>query len=267
MPLRGCIADQGVFRLQVQDVKLVDARRNHQEGALIHLVRQRLVFEQLEKLVFKDYGTFGGGDIFSDFKDTFIGHRHMTLLHVVQHVGHALGDALAFGVDGFFLGFCIEREKVAGCRSGHPLLDRETKAGLGLGVGFNRFSQAHQGVGVELVGRAQEFGNRVGLPGRIGKPAINRCRRCVAGLQALVPERRCTCDVALLKLHEFARLETNIGLSLIQGLEGGKVHLRKAGCRPCAQSSHDLLETGTQGFLHLLDRTGPFRFRIQGYFL
>ena len=111
----GCgIANQGIFRLQVEDVELVDARRDHQERLFIDLFGQRLVFEQLKVLVLEHHGAFGGGDVFTDLEDAFVGHRHMALLHVMKHVCQALGNALAPGFDGFFLRLGIERQKVAG---------------------------------------------------------------------------------------------------------------------------------------------------------
>ena len=114
MALLHRIADEGIFRLQVKDVELVDARRHQQEGAFIHLGREGLVFDELEQVVLKHHGAFGGGYVFAHLKHAFVRHGHMTLLHVMQQVLHAFGNAFAFGVDRFALRFGVECQEVAG---------------------------------------------------------------------------------------------------------------------------------------------------------
>ena len=157
MTLRHGIANQRIVRLQIQYVVLVDARGHKQEGPLIDLVRQRLVLQQLEKFVFKNDCAFGGGNVFAHFKDTFVGHGNMTLLHIVQHVCHAPGNAFALALDGFFLRFGVERQKIAGCRRGHPLFDSKAQTCLGFGVAFHGVGQTHQGARVEKISGAHEF--------------------------------------------------------------------------------------------------------------
>ena len=166
------IADQRVLGLQVQDVELVDAGRHQQERLLIHLGRQRLVFDQLEQLVLEHHRAFGGGHVLADLEQALVGHGHMALVQVVHQVLHALGNALALGVDGLFLGLGIEGQKVAGRGGGHPLLDRKADAAAGLGVGLDRVGQAHHGAGVEQVDRGRIRRHRVAAPGLARKALV-----------------------------------------------------------------------------------------------
>jgi hypothetical protein len=115
-------------------VELVDARRHQQKRLLVDLGGQRLVFDELEQLVLKHHGTFGGRDVFAHLKQTFVRHGHMALLQVVHQVLHALGNAFALGFNGLFLCLCIQGQEIAGRGGCHPLLDREADTAFGLFV-------------------------------------------------------------------------------------------------------------------------------------
>ena len=108
----------------------------------------------------------------------------MALLHVMQHVLQALGNALALGLNGFLLGVRIEGQKVAGCAGSHPLFHGKADTGAGFGVALYRFSHAHQGPRIEQVGRSREGGNRVGAPS-LGSKTLVFGWRCA--LQAVGP--------------------------------------------------------------------------------
>ena len=131
----------------------------------MHCSRQRLVFKQLKKFVFKHHSAFSGRHVFTDLEQRFVGHRHMALLDVVQQVFQALGNACTLGFDGFFLRFGIERQEVAGCGGGHPLLNGKAHARLGFGGAFDSLGQPHQRAGIEQVGGGRKFGHRAVVPG------------------------------------------------------------------------------------------------------
>ena len=122
------VADQRVLGLQIQNVKLVDARRNQQERLLVDLASQRFVLNQLKQLVLKNNCTFGGRHVFTDFKLALIRHRHMALAHVVHQVFEALGNALALGFNCLLLRIDVESQKITGRRGGQPLLDGKADA-------------------------------------------------------------------------------------------------------------------------------------------
>ena len=108
------IANQRVGGLKIKDVKLVDARRDQQKRTLVNLGCEGFVFQQLEQLVFKHHRTLCGGNVFTYLEQALIRHGHMALLHVVQHILHTLGNALALGVYGFLLRLGVEGQKIAG---------------------------------------------------------------------------------------------------------------------------------------------------------
>ena len=163
MALLHRVADERVLGLQIEDVELVDARRDEQEGPLMHLGRQRLVFDELEQLVLVHHRALGRGHVAAHLEQALVGHRHMALAHVVQQVGQPWA-MLSPWFRWLLLRLGIEGQVVARRHGGDPLLYRETDAGTGLGVGFHRIGQAHEGAGIEQVGRCREGGHRVAGP-------------------------------------------------------------------------------------------------------
>jgi len=216
------------------------------QGALVDLGREGFVFDQLEELVFKYNGTFGGGDIFAYLEQAFIRHRHMALLDVVHQVLDALGNALAFGFEGFFLGLGIESQKIARRCSSHPLFHRKTNPAAGFGVCIHRLGQAHEGTGIEQVGGGIERRNRVAVPGLPREATVLDLQAVV---QALVPQLRGVLEI----LH-------------LQGLElvGMKLQLRhrrqvlgKATQIDGLEMLHGLCKTLAQVLLKSFTHLGP----------
>ena len=235
MALADGVADEGVLGLQVEDVELVDARRHQQKRLFVHLVGERLVFDELEILVLEHHRAFGGGDVFADFEHALVGHRHVALLGVVQHVGQTLGQAFALRVDGFLLRLGVEGEEVAGRGGGHPLLDGEADAVLGLGVALGGLGHRHQRARVEQVHRGGKRGQWVLRPGIALEAAVLQAR---VGLQALIPQFGGIAHVVLLQFHQLLGRELDLrhvdgrhglaggvaqihGLELLKGLQPG----------------------------------------------
>jgi hypothetical protein len=92
-------AHEGVFRLQVEDVELVDAGRHDHQRARSHLVRQRRVLDQLEQLVLEDHRAFGDGDVLPDLEGVLVGDGDTAFAQVCQQIGHARAQAFALGFD------------------------------------------------------------------------------------------------------------------------------------------------------------------------
>jgi hypothetical protein len=206
------ITNQRVLGLQIEDVELVDARGHQQERLFIDLWRERLVFDQLEKLILKNHRTFGGGHVFAHFKQAFVGHRNVPLLQVMHQVLHALGDALALGVDGFLLRLGIEGQKIAGRSGSHPLLDGKPDASACFLVGFHRVGQPHQGSGIEQIRSGIEGGHGVSAPGFARKPSVFDLQTVV---QALIPHFRGVFEVLTLQGLELFRREFELRHSRI----------------------------------------------------
>lgn len=197
--------DERILGLQVEDVELVDAGRHHQQRALVHLGRERLVFDELEKRVLVHHGALGGGHVAAHLEDAFVGHGHMALPHVVQQVGDALGQALALGIDGLLLRLGVEDEEIAGCHGRHPLLHAEADARACLGIGLHRVGQSHQGARVEQVGRGGE-----GCHGALGPCGGAEAAVFHGGrLQRLAPELGRFLQVLLLQPGQLVRGEGN----------------------------------------------------------
>ena len=172
MALGHGIADQRVLGLQVQDVKLVDARRDDQERLLVNLCSQRLVFKQLEQLVLEDHRALGGRHVLAHREHGLIGHGHMALAEIVDQVLQPFGNALALGLDSQLLRFGVESQKVAGRTGRCPLLHRETQARHGLGIGTHRVDKCCQRAGLDQVRGSSVRGQGVVGPGRIGKATV-----------------------------------------------------------------------------------------------
>jgi hypothetical protein len=156
-------------------------------GPLVHLGRQRLVFDQLEKLVLEHHRAFGGGHVAPDLEGALVGLRDMALLHVLQQLLHALGDAFTLGREGLLQRLGVERQEVGGRRRVDPLLHREADARPGLLVALHRIGQLHQRAGVQQVHLGGVGRGRVLQPFLAGEAAVaDRHRLGLAiGLQPL----------------------------------------------------------------------------------
>ena len=151
MALRHHVADERVFRLQVQYIVLIDARRNQKKRLLVDFGRQGFVFDELKQVVFKHHMALGGGDILAHLEQAFVRHGNVALAQVVPQILNAFGNAFALAVNGFLLSIRIQQPRVARCTGRTPLLDGKTNALAGLVVPFQGVGQTHQGAGVEQV--------------------------------------------------------------------------------------------------------------------
>ncbi len=96
--------DPGVLGAQVDDVELVDPRRDEQQRTLDHRLGGRRVLDQLEHLVAEDHLAGRGGDVLADDELVVVGlgdaERALAALHVLQHVLQAVDQILAARFDG-----------------------------------------------------------------------------------------------------------------------------------------------------------------------
>ncbi len=92
-------AQEGILFAKVEDVVLVDPRRNHEERALPLLFRRRLVLDELHELVLEHDLAGCRRDVDAEFERLGVGHRDLELavaaLDVVQQVVQALDEVLA----------------------------------------------------------------------------------------------------------------------------------------------------------------------------
>jgi hypothetical protein len=132
----------------------------------------------------------------------------MALLHVMQQILEAFGNALALGLDGFLLRFGIQRHEVAGGRGCGDLLHGKADAGTGFVVGFDRLGQLSQRLGVQQVRSRRKSGGRVGRPGFVGKAAVGEL---MFALGAVGPEFGSVCQKLLLQLLQFCGRKFDLG--------------------------------------------------------
>ena len=158
------VADHRVLGLQVQDVVLVDARRDEQHGPLMHLGRQGLVFDQLEQFVLEHHRAFAAGHVAAHLEHALVGLGDMALAHVFHQLLHALGQTLALGLQRALQRLGVGGQVVAGAGRVHPLLHRKADARLGLGVALHALGHLHQRAGVEQVHLRHVRGGGVGGP-------------------------------------------------------------------------------------------------------
>ena len=172
MPLADGIANDGVVRLQVQNVELVDAGRHHQKRLFEYLGSQRLVFDELEQLVLENHSAFGGRHVLAHGEQAFVGHGDMTLAHVGQQIGNALSQALALGFNNLVERIGVQCQKIAGRHGCHPLLHRKTHPVACFLIALNRFGHAGQhATAQQVVGRGHRC-NGIGAPLGLGKALV-----------------------------------------------------------------------------------------------
>ena len=68
-------SDEGIGGLEVKYIELVDAGRHDQQRPRRHLLRRRIILNELKQIVFEDNGAPGCRDVFSNFECAFVGNR------------------------------------------------------------------------------------------------------------------------------------------------------------------------------------------------
>ena len=131
----------------------------------------------------------------------------MALAHIVHQILQTLGNALALGVQRFFLGFGIQSQKIARGAGRQPLLYRKAHPGAGFFIAFNGFRQAHQCLRVDHVAGSAKMRDRVAVPRLAGKAAVShRLELGCLGRDTGVPQVTGLLQVGLLDFQQFGRV-------------------------------------------------------------
>ena len=162
--------------LQIQNIKLVDARRNHEERLFVHLLGERFVLDELKKFVFKDHRALRSAHIAAHFKLALIRHRHMALANISEHVLHALRDALALRVGGFLQCFGVQRKEVRRRGRCNLLLSGKAQSGFGFFIGLHTIDHLHHRTRIQQIQCRGETGDRICAPSLAGKAAVSAHR-------------------------------------------------------------------------------------------
>ena len=125
----------------------------------------------------------------------------------MHQVLQALGNALALGVQRFFLGFGIQSQKIARGAGRQPLLYRKAHPRAGFLIAFNGFCQAHECLCIDHVAGSAKVRDRVAAPSLAGKAAVgHRLELSRLGRHAGVPQVTGLLEVGLLDFQQFGRV-------------------------------------------------------------
>ena len=166
-------ARNALFRRQVEYVKLVDLRRYHQQWALMHLLSDRLVLDQLQQIVAENHRTIGGGQAFADLEGVHVdlaGHAAV-VDHVLGQVRQAVEQALAAGFEEAFDCGRVGHAVAGGHGFGHQVDHEVATAGILFGQ-VAVLNPVMQFLAPGQVGLQVTAVQRILAPRRVGKAPI-----------------------------------------------------------------------------------------------
>ncbi len=227
------ITHQRVLRLQIKDVKLVDARRHDQQRTRVYRFGQRRVLDELKQFVFEHHRTCGRGDIPADFKSGFIGLRNPAFLQVRKQLCNSARQAFTMRVDDFLLRFGIGRQEVRRRQRIDHLLHRKTKLLLDLVRRLDRIDHGSQKACIELVGRRMKGKKRIRLPCRRRHAAVGDGGNL--GVYCGLPQARELVGVVLLQPDDVGRIKRGAKIAelLLDRLHVKLADSRRLPLRPC----------------------------------
>ena len=166
------VPDEGIFRPQVENVVLVDARRDDQQRTLEHGRRRRRVLISSISLVLKDDAARCHRQIASYLECRLVGHRDPAPLRVGDQIRCALGDRCALRRKRELQGVGIGRQKIRRCNRADVLVGDERQPFFGVRIGLRQIGQLAHVVGVEQVGILDERKVRLLAPSLCREPSI-----------------------------------------------------------------------------------------------
>jgi hypothetical protein len=176
-------------RLQVEDVVLVDERRDDQQRPCMHARLPRTVLDQLCDRILVDHRAFRDRQVAAHLEGTRLAHRQAADGEIVAQVVEARKQAAAAGFQGAPDGLGIGRGKVGRGKRYH-LTQHEAQAPCVRGRELCRVEHLAQPACVEPVGRFEQAEEGQGAPlrgfeARIFVPALGDAsrRRCVQHLR------------------------------------------------------------------------------------
>ncbi len=91
-------SDEGILLAQIEDVILVDPRRDHEKRPPERRLRAGGILNELHELVLEDHLAGGRGDIHAELECFFVRHADAAALDIGEQVVQALEQVLATGV-------------------------------------------------------------------------------------------------------------------------------------------------------------------------
>ena len=121
-------ADETVLWLQIENVELVDPRRNEQQRDRIGLLGERRVLDELDEAVSVDDLPLRDGKVLSGRERFGVGHGHPTLAQIGNKVAQAVSHAAATRLQCLAKSRRVRRQKQGRTRRVDQLLDVEHEA-------------------------------------------------------------------------------------------------------------------------------------------
>ncbi|MNZ86523.1 hypothetical protein D3C78_1053440 [compost metagenome] len=172
MALLQGMAHERAFRLQVEDVVLVDRRRHDQQRALVLGVAQRGVLDQLDQRVLVDHAAGSGGQVDPHLEGGAVAVAQFPFVQVAEQMQHAAEQTGAAALDQMLEGFGVAVQVVARRPGGDQLLHQEGQPLTHL-ARFDRqlVEQAHEKARVEQIEGCQRAEQRL-APGAAGEACV-----------------------------------------------------------------------------------------------
>ena len=185
------MAHEGVLRLQVEDVELVDAGRHDQQRALMHLLRRRRVLDELDQFVLEDHLAGRHRQVAADLEGGIVGHRDAALAEVGDQVLDAGGDAGALRLQRRADEFRIGRHEIRGRHGVDELAGEEFQpVARRLVVHRHGLDQPVEEIGIQQIGLAEVVEIGTFRPLRRGEALVRHLGRgpALPSLQHVLPE-------------------------------------------------------------------------------
>ncbi len=253
------VADERVLRLQVEDVVLVDARRDHHQRPFRHFCRARRVLDQLDEVVLVDHLARGHGDIAAELERSLVGLADAAFARIGEQVRHAASECLALGLERGAQRRRIRRREIHRAHGVDPLPRGEARAFLRLRIERRALDHLLDVLRREQVGLPQVIEVRVLAPlARREAAIVTFDERCIAAGEERAPQL-----ALLLEIRAMQRVISVAGggggQQLHPALRGSVSRLRDR--RQQGIGGRSLRCRGCQSPTILRRTTGPVKYR------
>ena len=172
------VLDQAAARREVQDVELVDRRRDHEERELAHALAARLVLDELEDLGAQDDGTRRDGEVVPDRERARVDARRQPrrAREVAHELAHAARQAGTAVVDDVLEHGRVRPREVRRGQRVEQVGRREARPALGAPVGLGVRDEAVDRPAGREVGLQDAPQQPVGLPCGVGEAPVALAR-------------------------------------------------------------------------------------------
>jgi hypothetical protein len=194
--------DEGILRLQVEDVVLVDARRHHHQRTLRHLRGARRILDELDEIVLEHHGARRDREVAAHLEGRLVGLADATALDVAKQVRQPARQALTAGLERLLERLGVGGRKIRRAHGVHPLLHREAGALLGRRIERRLFHQVLEVARSKQIGLLQVIVVGIVAPFAVAEAPVagfGRGERFAAAGHERMPELRLLLEVGRLQ--------------------------------------------------------------------